>query len=102
MTHHIRTGPPSPDLSGPLRALPWADQAVCATTDPELWFPDKGAVGYVTADGTREHRAKAICRRCPVLEECREYAIEAAEPYGIWGGLSADERRALRRERGAA
>jgi WhiB family redox-sensing transcriptional regulator len=102
MTHHIRTGPPSPDLSAPLRALPWADQALCAETDPELWFPDKGAVGYVTLDGTREHRAKSICRRCPALEPCREYAMADPSLDGIWGALSADERRALRREKAAS
>jgi WhiB family redox-sensing transcriptional regulator len=102
MTHHIRTGPPSPDLSAPLRALPWADEAVCATTDPELFFPDKGTTGYVTVDGTREHHAKRICRRCPALEPCREYAMANPELLGIWGGLTAEERRLLRREQVAS
>ena len=97
MTYYIRQAEQSPSLTGPLRALPWADEAVCATTDPELWFPDKGAVGYVTIDGTREHRAKTLCRSCPALEPCREYAMADPSLEGIWGALSADERRALRR-----
>ena len=43
--------------------------------------------------------AKAICVRCPVLEECREYALEVGETHGIWGGLNEMERRALLRQR---
>ena len=38
--------------------------------------------------------AKAICATCPVLEQCREYALSAHEPYGIWGGMTEEERAA--------
>jgi len=41
----------------------------------------------------REERAKAICRACPVLEQCREHALAVQEPYGIWGAMGEGERR---------
>jgi WhiB family redox-sensing transcriptional regulator len=43
----------------------------------------------------RERRAKDICQSCPVLGECREYALQIREPHGVWGGLSENERRSL-------
>jgi WhiB family transcriptional regulator, redox-sensing transcriptional regulator len=43
----------------------------------------------------KEWRAKQICRSCPVLEACRSYALDAAEPYGIWGALTPSERRRM-------
>jgi len=43
----------------------------------------------------RELRAKAICATCPVIESCRRWALAAREPYGVWGGLSVEEREAL-------
>ena len=42
----------------------------------------------------RNERAKAICQDCPVLEECRDHALSTREPYGVWGGMSEEERRA--------
>ena len=44
----------------------------------------------------RERRAKAVCASCPVRVECLEHAIAVDERYGIWGGLTQDERRLLR------
>jgi WhiB family redox-sensing transcriptional regulator len=43
----------------------------------------------------RDAHAKAVCHRCPVLTACREHALRVAEPYGVWGGLSAEEREDL-------
>lgn len=65
----------------------WQDQALCAQTDPEAFFPEKGG-------STRE--AKRICQACPVRDECLEFALENDERFGIWGGLSDRERRRLR------
>lgn len=81
-----------PGLSGPVRALPWADRALCAETDPEIWFPPHGGASYLTIDGTREETAKAICRRCPVKQECRDYAMADPHLEGTWGGLTQRER----------
>jgi WhiB family redox-sensing transcriptional regulator len=66
----------------------WQDNALCAQTDPDAFFPDKGG-------STRE--AKKTCRSCEVRAECLEYALEHDERFGIWGGLSERERRRLRR-----
>jgi WhiB family transcriptional regulator, redox-sensing transcriptional regulator len=70
------------------RGLAWQDRALCAQTDPEAFFPEKGG-------STRE--AKKVCRACEVRPECLEYALEHDERFGIWGGLSERERRRLKR-----
>ena len=69
-------------------AQSWQEQALCAETDPEAFFPEKGG-------STRE--AKKICTGCEVRAQCLEYALANDERFGIWGGLSERERRRLRR-----
>ena len=69
----------------------WQERALCAQTDPEAFFPEKGG-------STRE--AKKICTGCEVRAECLEYALSNDERFGIWGGLSERERRRLRRRAG--
>ena len=71
-----------------LKPPPWMRSALCAQTDPEAWFPEKGG-------STRE--AKDICSRCTVAAECLDYALERQERFGIWGGLSERERRRQKR-----
>jgi WhiB family redox-sensing transcriptional regulator len=66
----------------------WQERALCAQTDPEAFFPEKGG-------STRE--AKRICSRCEVRTDCLEYALGHDERFGIWGGLSERERRKLKR-----
>jgi WhiB family redox-sensing transcriptional regulator len=68
--------------------LSWQERALCAQTDPEAFFPEKGG-------STRE--AKRICVGCDVRAECLEYALANDERFGIWGGLSERERRRLKR-----
>ena len=72
--------------------LGWQTDALCAQTDPEAFFPEKGG-------STRD--AKRICTGCVVRGQCLEYALENDERFGIWGGLSERERRKLRRGRTA-
>jgi WhiB family redox-sensing transcriptional regulator len=69
--------------------LPWQVEALCAQTDPEAFFPEKGG-------STRE--AKRVCGRCDVRGDCLSYALAHDERFGIWGGLSERERRRLKRE----
>ena len=81
----------------PMPAMPWVDgspseeawrlNALCAETDPEAFFPEKGG-------STRE--AKRVCSGCEVRVECLEFALASDERFGIWGGLSERERRRLR------
>ena len=68
--------------------LAWQQHALCAQTDPEAFFPEKGG-------STRE--AKAAAQSCEVRQQCLEYALANDERFGIWGGLSERERRRLRR-----
>lgn len=71
--------------------LGWQTDALCAQTDPEAFFPEKGG-------STRE--AKRICQGCEVKADCLEYALHNDERFGIWGGLSERERRKLKRQAG--
>jgi WhiB family redox-sensing transcriptional regulator len=66
----------------------WQERALCAQTDPEAFFPEKGG-------STRE--AKRICLGCEVKDACLDYALANDERFGIWGGLSERERRRLKR-----
>ncbi|HEU4363761.1 MAG TPA: WhiB family transcriptional regulator [Mycobacterium sp.] len=87
---HLSLVPDEPELFEPALVADekWQDRALCAQTDPEAFFPEKGG-------STRE--AKKICQRCPVRAECLEYALAHDERFGIWGGLSERERRRLKR-----
>ncbi|WP_082008132.1 WhiB family transcriptional regulator [Microbacterium mangrovi] len=67
--------------------LSWQSDALCAQTDPEAFFPEKGG-------STRD--AKRICASCDVRDQCLEYALQNDERFGIWGGLSERERRRLK------
>lgn len=67
---------------------PWASQALCAQTDPYLFYSD-------SPDAMAQ--AKVICLRCLVRNECLTHAIKAREDFGVWGGLDRDERRQLLR-----
>ena len=65
----------------------WQDQALCAQTDPEAFYPDPG---------TQAFAAKQVCRRCPVTSDCLTHALMNDERHGVWGGLSERERRRLK------
>ncbi|MDP5227365.1 MULTISPECIES: WhiB family transcriptional regulator [Arthrobacter] len=91
--------PEGTDLSGILTILPgrevgdeselsWQAESLCAQTDPEAFFPEKGG-------STRD--AKKVCAACTVRQQCLEYALSNDERFGIWGGLSERERRRLRK-----
>lgn len=79
------------DLFGLAEEQTWQERALCAQTDPEAFFPEKGG-------STRE--AKKICTGCEVRSECLEYALAHDERFGIWGGLSERERRRLKKRAG--
>jgi len=80
-------------LPGPNADLwDWQMQGACRGEDPSVFFHPEGERGPARAK--REAAAKEICGRCPVRVECAEHALEVREPYGVWGGLSEDEREA--------
>jgi len=71
----------------------WRNSAACLDEDPELFFP----IGNTGPALHQIEEAKAVCRRCPALETCLTWALESGQEAGVWGGLSEDERRALKR-----
>jgi len=75
------------DLDG----LAWMTGGLCAQTDPEAFFPEKGVSSA---------EAKSICTGCPVIAECLQYALEHGET-GVWGGTSERQRRKMLREQAA-
>ena len=78
----------------------WQLLAECRGMDSEIFFHPEGQRG--DARQRREEQAKAICATCPVLQQCREHALKVREPYGVWGGLTEDERDEILRRRTAA
>ena len=68
----------------------WQMKGLCRGVDSSFFFHPDGERGPARAQ--REARAKAMCARCPVLEQCRTHAMAVQEPYGIWGGMSESER----------
>lgn len=75
--------------SAPL--LPDWSGALCASIDPELFFPEK------SSGGASAKMARNICKQCPIRLKCLSYALDNAVEFGIWGGLSRNERRELLR-----
>ena len=73
--------------------MDWRHKAICRDEDPELFFPvgNSGPALAQIAD------AKLVCNRCPVTTECLTWALESGQDAGVWGGMSEDERRALKR-----
>jgi WhiB family redox-sensing transcriptional regulator len=71
----------------------WQYQGACRTLPSEMFFHPDGERGPRRRN--RENVAKAICATCPVLIQCREHALAVQEPYGIWGGLSEEDRLAI-------
>jgi WhiB family redox-sensing transcriptional regulator len=74
----------------------WRSFAACRETDPELFFP----LGTSGPWLVQTEQAKAVCRRCPAVEWCLEWALETRQDSGVWGGLSEEERRKIHRRTG--
>lgn len=72
----------------------WRELAACDGEDVEVFFP----VGVAGPAVWQVSQAKAICAGCPVREECLSFALRTGQDHGIWAGLTAEERRALRRD----
>jgi WhiB family transcriptional regulator, redox-sensing transcriptional regulator len=89
------------DFHHPRRSLifmDWRDRAACLEEDPELFFP----IGNTGPAILQIEEAKAVCRRCEVIDTCLKWALETGQDAGVWGGLSEDERRALKRRNARA
>jgi WhiB family transcriptional regulator, redox-sensing transcriptional regulator len=73
----------------------WRGRAACRDENPELFFP----IGDGAAAQEQVARAKVVCGRCPVRQQCLDFALSTGQDAGIWGGLTAAERRLVRRDR---
>jgi WhiB family redox-sensing transcriptional regulator len=73
--------------------MDWRTMAACRDVDPELFFP----IGTTGPALIQIDEAKAICRTCGVTDACLSWAIESGQESGVWGGLSEDERRGIKR-----
>lgn len=76
-----------------ITAEPWREDAICAQTDPDLFFPEKGQ---------SPAEAKALCHTCLAEADCLAYALRNHETFGVWGGTSENERKAMRPAQGGA
>ena len=72
----------------------WQDQAACRGPLGAVFFPPT-TFERKREKLAREAKAKAICKTCPVMADCRTYALEIREPHGVWGGLSENERKVM-------
>jgi WhiB family transcriptional regulator, redox-sensing transcriptional regulator len=79
-------------------AMDWRHRSACLDEDPELFFP----IGNTGPAILQIEEAKQVCRRCDVREQCLAWALEAGQDHGVWGGMSEDERRALKRRNARA
>ena len=70
----------------------WRNRAACLEEEPEMFFP----IGSTGPARLQIKEAKAVCRHCEVVDTCLEWAMESGQDAGVWGGMSADERRALK------
>ncbi|GAA2478357.1 MULTISPECIES: WhiB family transcriptional regulator [Actinomycetes] len=71
----------------------WREHAECRYEDPDLFFP----IGSTGPAQVQAERAKTVCERCPVRQECLDWALDTGQGIGIWGGTTELERRRLRR-----
>ncbi len=77
----------------------WQQSGACRELPSEMFFHPDGERGPRRRN--RENAAKAVCASCPVIAACRTHALAVQEPYGIWGGLSEDDRVAILERTGA-
>ncbi|HVT65090.1 MAG TPA: WhiB family transcriptional regulator [Mycobacteriales bacterium] len=75
--------------------MDWRHRAACRDEDPELFFP----IGTTGPSLLQVDEAKAVCQRCDAVDECLSWALDSDQDAGVWGGLSEDERREVKRRR---
>ena len=81
-----------PEAPSDVRAMDWSERAACLCEEPELFFP----IGNTGPALMQIEEAKAVCNRCSVTDACLSFALEFGHDAGVWGGLTEDERRALK------
>jgi WhiB family redox-sensing transcriptional regulator len=77
----------------------WQERGKCRGEDPELFFLPSNV--RMSNKDRLIAKAKAVCVECPVISECLQFALDAEEQYGVWGGLSVEERNIILRRKKA-
>jgi WhiB family redox-sensing transcriptional regulator len=77
--------------------MTWRERAACLDENPELFFP----IGNADPAFHQIEQARVVCRRCEVVQTCLSWA-NSRQDAGVWGGLSEDERHALKRQNARA
>lgn len=90
-SNHINVKPIASDWE-------WQYEGACRDKDPELFFLEYALRG--PAKRKKEIAAIAVCNTCPVLQQCRDHALKVPEMFGVWGGLTEEQRRILVRRNG--
>jgi WhiB family transcriptional regulator, redox-sensing transcriptional regulator len=83
-------------LLRPAGKMPWTRRAICSQVGGDAFYPEPGGSGRGDVE-----RAKKVCRECPVLDPCLEYALEHEPKFGVWGATTPEERQQIRRARAA-
>ena len=73
--------------------MDWRSDAACLTVDPELFFP----IGNTGPAIAQIEEARKVCQTCSVVETCLKWALDNNQDSGVWGGMSEEERRSLKR-----
>ncbi|MCX5346139.1 WhiB family transcriptional regulator [Streptomyces atratus] len=92
MNHSIVNATYAPSADLPVNTN-WRTASACKDEDPELFFP----IGNTGPALLQIEEAKAVCRRCPVMERCLQWALESGQEHGVWGGTDEDDRRRMKR-----
>lgn len=82
--------------TGPLNPINWANRGACVNMDTDLFYPDGEKDGAVWTSPDWE-TPRQVCLTCEVRQECLDYAMATDEEFGVWGGYTPDERKALKR-----
>jgi WhiB family redox-sensing transcriptional regulator len=89
------TEPAALGITPPPTTLSWRHEAACRWIDPDLFWPQ----GESVAARKQAEEAKTVCAKCPVRLQCLEWAVEARQDFGVWGGMTERERRVLHRRK---
>ncbi|MET8479269.1 WhiB family transcriptional regulator [Streptomyces clavifer] len=92
MNHSIVNAVYAPSADLPVNTN-WRAASACRNEDPELFFP----IGNTGPALLQIEEAKAVCRRCPVMERCLQWALESGQEHGVWGSTDEDDRRRIQR-----
>lgn len=76
----------------------WQDLGACKDADPELFFLEHNL--RTVEKRQKERAAIQVCKTCPVVQQCLAHSLAVPEFYGVWGGVTADQRMAMLRKKG--